>query len=140
MLVFADPNLGKRLVKTPRIYVRDSGVTHALLGHPAAGGRWEGYVIENLAGTMPKLGSMGFYRSKGGAEIDLIIDSGKQGLWAIEIKRGSVPKLLKGFHVACEDLKPSRRFVVHGGRKSFPIAKGIEALSLRDMMKTVSKL
>ena len=142
-------NQGKRLVKTPRIYVRDSGVTHALLGittindllgHPAAGGSWEGYVIENLAGAMPKLGSMGFYRSKSGAEIDLIVDSGKGGLWAIEIKRGSVPKLSKGFHAACEDLKPSRRFVVHGGRESFPIAKGIEALSLRDMMETVSKL
>ena len=142
-------NQGKRLVKTPRIYVRDSGVAHALLGittindllgHPAAGGSWEGYVIENLAGAMPKLGSMGFYRSKSGAEIDLIVDSGKGGLWAIEIKRGSVPKLSKGFHAACEDLKPSRRFVVHGGRESFPIAKGIEALSLRDMMETVSKL
>lgn len=142
-------NQGKRLVKTPRIYVRDSGVAHALLGittvndllgHPAAGGSWEGYVIENLAGAMPKLGSMGFYRSKGGAEIDLIIDSGKGGLWAIEIKRGSVPKLSKGFHAACEDLKPSRRFVVHGGSESFPIGKGIEALSLRDMMETVSKL
>ncbi len=142
-------NQGKRLVKTPKIYVRDSGVAHALLGittindllgHPAAGGSWEGYVIENLAGAMPKLGSMGFYRSKGGAEIDLIIDSGKGGLWAIEIKRGSVPKLSKGFHAACEDLKPSRRFVVHGGRESFPIGKGIEALSLRDMMETVSKL
>lgn len=142
-------NQGKRLVKTPKIYVRDSGVTHALLGiptingllgHPAAGGSWEGYVIENIAGVMPKLASMGFYRTKGGAEIDLVVDSGKGGLWAIEIKRSSVPKLSKGFHVACEDLKPTRRFVVHGGRESFPIGKGVKAVSLRDMMKRVSKL
>ena len=142
-------NQGKRLVKTPRVYVRDSGVAHALLGiatvnallgHPAAGGSWEGYVIENLAGVTPELASMGFYRTKGGAEIDLVIDSGKGGLWAIEIKRGSVPKLSRGFHAACEDLKPVRRFVVHGGRESFVIGKGVEALSLRDMMDEISQL
>ena len=142
-------NQGKRLVKTPRIYVRDSGVVHALLGiatindllgHPAAGGSWEGYVIENLIGAMPELASTGFYRTKGGTEIDLVVDSGKGGLWAIEIKRSSVPKLSKGFHAACEDLKPVRRFVVHGGRESFQMGGGIEALSLRDMMETVSEL
>ena len=142
-------NQGKRLVKTPRVYVRDSGVAHALLGittindllgHPAAGGSWEGYVIENLAGVMPKFASMGFYRTKGGAEIDLVVDSNKGGLWAIEIKRGSAPKLSRGFHAACEDLKPARKLVVHGGRESFPIGKGIEVLSLRDMMETVSEL
>lgn len=142
-------NQGKRLVKTPRIYVRDSGITHALLGittindllgHPVAGGSWEGHVIENLVGAMPKLASIGFYRTKGGAEIDLVIDSGREGLWAIEIKRGSVPKLPKGFHAACEDLKPARRFVVHGGRESFPVGEGVEALSLRDMIEAVSKL
>ena len=142
-------NQGKRFVRTPRIYVRDSGVAHALLGitttngllgHPAAGGSWEAYVIENLAGAMPKLASMGFYRTKGGAEIDLAADSGKGGLRAMEIKRGSVPKLSKGFHAACEDLKPARRFVVHGGRESFAIGEGAEALSLRDMMETVSEL
>ena len=142
-------NQGKRLVKTPRIYVRDSGVVHALLGiatindllgHPAAGGSWEGYVIENLIGAMPELASTGFYRTKGGTGIDLVVDSGKGGLWAIEIKRSSVPKLSKGFHAACEDLKPARRFVVHGGRESFQMGGGIEALSLRDMMETVSEL
>ncbi len=142
-------NQGKRLVKTPKVYVRDSGVAHALLGittvntllgHPTVGGSWEGYVIENLAGATPKLASMGFYRTKGGAEIDLVVDSGKGGLWAIEIKRSSVPKLSKGFHSACEDLKPVRRFVVHGGRESFVIGKGVEALSLRNMMETLSGL
>ena len=100
----------------------------------------EGYVIENLAGAMPELASMGFYRSKGGAEIDLVVDSAKGGLWAIEIKRSSVPKLSRGFHTACEDLKPVRRFVVHGGRESFVIGKGVEALSLLDMMETLSAL
>ena len=142
-------NQGKRLVKTPKVYVRDSGVAHALLGiatvntllgHPAAGGSWEGYVIENLAGAMPELASMGFYRSRGGAEIDLVVDSARGGLWAIEIKRGSVPKLSRGFHSACEDLKPVRRFVVHGGCESFVIGKGVEALSLRDMMETLSAI
>ena len=142
-------NQGKRLVKTPRIYVRDSGVTHALLGittvndllgHPVAGGSWEGYVIENLAGALPKLASIGFYRTKGGAEIDLVVDSGKEGLWAIEIKRGSVPKLSKGFHAACEDLKPARRFVVHGGSESFAFSERVEALSLQDMMTALSGL
>ena len=142
-------NQGKRLVKTPRIYVRDSGVAHALLGiatingllgHPSAGGSWEGYVIENLAGAMPKLASMGFYRTKGGAGIDLVVDSGKGGLWAIEIKRGSVPKLSRGFHAACEDLKPARRFVVHGGRESFVTGEGVEALNLRDMIRTLWEL
>lgn len=142
-------NRGKRLVKMPRVYVRDSGVTHALLGiatingllgHPVAGGSWEGYVIENLAGATPELASIGFYRTKGGAEIDLVVDSGKGGLWAIEIKRSSVPKLSRGFHAACEDLKPARRFVVHGGSESFILGEGIEALSLRDMMTRLSEL
>lgn len=142
-------NRGKRLVRSPRVYVRDSGVVHALLGiasvndllgHPVVGGSWEGYVIENLAGMLPKLASIGFYRSKGGAEIDLVADLGKNGLWAIEIKRGSVPKLSKGFHMACEDLKPDRKFVVHGGDDSFPMSQEVQAIGLRDMMETLSEL
>ncbi len=142
-------NQGKRLVKSPKVYVRDSGVTHALLniesvndllGHPVSGGSWEGYVIENISALLPKLTTMGFYRTKGGAEIDLILDMGKEGIWAIEIKQSSVPKLSRGFYTACEDLKPDRKFVVHGGKDSFPMNDAVEAVSLHNMMKIISEI
>ena len=132
-------NAGRRLVKAPKTYVRDSGICHALLGietldqllgHPVAGGSWEGFVIENIVGGLPRHASWGYYRTAGGAEIDLVIDLGAGELWAVEIKRGMAPSVSKGFHSACEDLRPKRKLVVHGGDESFPLAEDIEAMPL----------
>ncbi|MCF6300167.1 MAG: ATP-binding protein, partial [Proteobacteria bacterium] len=100
-------NRGKRLVKAPKTYIRDSGICHSLLGieslndllgHPVIGGSWEGFVIENIIASLPKHALYGYYRTTGGAEIDLVIDLGGGELWAVEIKRSTAPKLSKGFH------------------------------------------
>ena len=135
-------NLRRRLIKAPKVYIRDSGICHALLGvrtlddlfgHPVIGGSWEGFVIENILRVLPAGASWGYYRTAGGAEVNLIVESGG-ALWAVEIKRSSAPTVSRGFHSACEDLLPAARFVVHGGTESFPLARDIRAVSLPDMI------
>lgn len=134
-------NVGKRLVKSPRVFVRDSGITHALLGlatqedvlgHPVAGASWEGFVIETLAATAPAGTQACFYRTAAGAEIDLLLALPHQRLWAIEIKRSLTPKVERGFHQACEDLAPERRILVFPGSERFPLPHGVEAMPLQD--------
>jgi len=131
-------NLGKRLVKSPKVYVRDSGLVHALLGiadketllsHPVVGQSWECFVIENLLACAPDGVQGHFYRSSAGAEIDLLLAWPDGRLWAIEIKRSLAPKLERGFHAACADLKPARKLVVYPGDESFRLAEDIEAMS-----------
>jgi predicted AAA+ superfamily ATPase len=142
-------NQGKRLVKAPKTYVRDSGICHALLGirtlddllsHPVVGNSWEGFVIENIISALPPYTSYGYYRTTGGAEIDLVIDFGNNELWAIEIKRSTAPVVSKGFYVACEDLNPTKKFIVYGGHERFPLSKTVEALSLKDILGEAEKL
>jgi predicted AAA+ superfamily ATPase len=132
-------NLGKRLVKTPRIFVRDSGLVHALLGlgdkeavlgHPVAGASWEGHCIENLLACAPRSVEGYFYRTGGGAEIDLLLRWPAGELWAIEIKRSLNPKPARGFYAACEDLQPARRWVVYPGQEAYPIGDDIRAVPL----------
>lgn len=140
-------NLGRRLVKAPKTYVRDCGVCHALLGientdallgHPVAGASWEGFVIENIVAALPRSAAYGYYRSRAGAEVDLVVDLGGD-LLAIEIKRSSAPKVSKGFHSACEDLRPRRRLVVHAGTDDFPLPGGAEAVSLPTMLELAAR-
>ena len=135
-------NANKRLVKSPKLYVRDSGLVHALLrlatvddilGHPVIGGSWEGFVIESLIAAAPEGSEAHFYRSAAGAEIDLILTLPGDIDWAIEIKRGSAPKLERGFFHACADVAPARRFVVYGGPERFPLNPQTEAVSLSDL-------
>ncbi|MBI2307269.1 MAG: ATP-binding protein [Rhodocyclales bacterium] len=132
-------NLGKRLVKSPKVYVRDSGLVHALLGiadqdallsHPVVGASWEGFVVENLIAAAPEGVAAHFYRSSGGAEVDLLLVWPDDRRWAIEIKRSLSPKLERGFHAACADLAPERKFVVYPGSERYPLAEDIEALPL----------
>jgi predicted AAA+ superfamily ATPase len=132
-------NAGKRLVKSAKLYVRDSGLAHALLGltsmdallsHPVLGNSWEGFVVENLLNAAPLNTSSGFYRSSNGAEVDLVLDIPGTGLWAIEIKRGTASKPRRGFYSACEDLQPVRRWTVHGGADRYPLGDGVEAIGL----------
>lgn len=139
-------NIGKRLVKSPRIYVRDSGITHTLLGlsgyeeilgHPIAGTSWESFVIETLIAAAPDGTASNFYRTAAGAEIDLLLTLSGQRIWAIEIKRSLTPKVERGFHQACEDIKPERRFVVYPGAHAFPLNDGIEVLPLHDLGKVL---
>jgi predicted AAA+ superfamily ATPase len=141
-------NTGKRLVKSPKIYVRDSGILHALLGiedhnalagHPVVGTSWEGYVIENLLAVAPARTQASFYRTSAGAEIDLVLDLPKGGRWAIEIKRSVTAKPEKGFHLACEDLQPARRFVVYSGYMRFPISTDLEAVGVRTMAEVLAE-
>ena len=142
-------NVKKRLVKSPKVYVRDSGLLHALLGladhdalagHPVVGPSWEGFVIENLLAVAPPRTMASFYRTQAGAEIDLLLEiPGKRGPWAIEIKRGLSPRLGKGFHHAREDVRPERAFVVHPGEERYPVSKEVEAVGLREMMTLVER-
>ena len=136
-------NIGKRLVKSPKVYVRDSGLVHALLGiadhnglagHPVVGPSWEGFVIENLLTIAPERTKASFYRTSAGAEIDLLLDlPGRPAPWAIEIKRGLTTRPGKGFHNAREDIKPERSFVVYAGEERYPIMEDVEAISLSEL-------
>ena len=140
-------NIGKRLVKSPKVYVRDSGLVHALLAiqdkesllaHPVVGQSWECFVIENLlAAGMGQVQGF-FYRTGGGAEIDLLLLWPDSTLWAVEIKRSLSPKIERGFYVACDDLKPAKKFLVYPGAERYRIAYDIEAISLTELATLVS--
>jgi len=139
-------NKSKRLLRSPKIYIRDSGVAHALLnirehnellGHPVVGGSWEGFVIENLLGVLPHHVNTYFYRSQAGAEIDLILEISAKEKWAIEIKRSSAPSVTKGFHIASEDIGSTQKFIIYPGHESFSIGHGTQVISLVEMMEKV---
>jgi len=142
-------NLSKRLVKSPKVFVRDSGLVHALLGigdfnelsgHPVVGASWEGFVIENLITAAPYGTQASFYRTAAGAEIDLVLEIPKQGLWAIEIKRGVTGRPERGFHIACEDLRPSRRFVANAGQDRYPLSADLEAIGVGGLAAELAAL
>ncbi len=135
-------NVGKRLVRSPKVFVRDSGIVHALLGitghnalsgHPVAGPSWEGFVIENLIAAAPARTVPSFYRTAAGAEIDLLLEIPGYGLWAFEIKRSRSASPRKGFHLALRDLKPDRRFLVNSGSERYPLGEGLDAVGLAEM-------
>lgn len=139
-------NVGKRLVKSPKVYVRDSGITHSLLnilsyndllGHPVVGGSWEGFVIENIMSVTPPEAKPYFYRTSGGAEVDLILEFGVKQRWAIEIKRSSVPSISKGFYIACDDIKATRKYILYSGSDTFSMGNGVTAISLHDLMHKI---
>lgn len=143
-------NLGKRLVKSPKVYVRDSGLLHALLGlssldallaHPVVGNSWEGFAIETLINCAPRNAQCGFYRSSNGAEIDLLMDIPGQGLLAIEVKKSSSAKPRRGFYSACEDVQPAHLFLVHGGAdgEPYPVGNGVMAVGLRHLALRLSQ-
>lgn len=140
-------NLGKRLVKSPKVYLRDSGILHALLGigdkeallsHPVIGQSWEGFVIENLLICAPVEAEPYFYRTGGGAEVDLVINWRDGRIWVIEIKRSLSPKLGRGFRSACEDLEPERKFVVYPGNESFLLSADETAVSINEMIRLLA--
>jgi predicted AAA+ superfamily ATPase len=139
-------NIGKRLVRAPKVYVRDCGLVHALLNipsynnlisHPVVGGSWEGFVVENIMSAAQGRALPYYYRTSAGAEIDLILEFSGQEKWAIEIKRSSAPAISKGFHIACEDIHADRRYIVYSGNERFPFGENITAIPLVEIMQEV---
>ena len=142
-------NVRKRLVKSPKVYVRDSGIVHTLLrlddeesvlGHPVAGMSWEGFALETLIRAAPDRTRPSFYRTATGVEIDLILELPRNRLWAIEFNRGLAPKVNRGLWTAVEDLEPDRTFVVYSGDERYPMTDGIEAIGLREMAHELAAL
>ena len=143
-------NARKRLVRSPKVYVRDSGLVHALLGirtqeelfgHPIVGPSWEGMLIENILSSLPATVRSWFYRTSAGAEIDLVLEFGHKNIWAIEIKRSiSNPVPSKGFYIGCADLKAARQIVLYPGQESYRTDPRSEVMSLDQFMKELPGL
>jgi predicted AAA+ superfamily ATPase len=142
-------NLRKRLVKSPKIYLRDSGILHtllrlddldSLLGHPVAGASWEGFVIETLLRAAPERTRASFYRTATGVELDLVLELPGNRLWVVEIKRGLAPKVEPGLRVALEDLHPGRAFLVYSGDERYPKGDGIEAIGVAELARELAAL
>ena len=133
-----EANAGKRLVRTPKVYIRDSGIVHALLnietldgllGHPVCGATWETMIIENFLAIAPTGTKAHFYRTSAGAEIDLVLTLSAKERWAIEVKRSvSKPVPSKGFYFACDDINPKRRMLIYAGDQRFQLDKKTEVL------------
>lgn len=144
------PNIKKRLVKSPKIYLRDSGMVHALLniheiedlhGHPSAGPSWEGWVIEQIVAAVPATWKPSFYRTAAGAEIDLVLERpGHRLPVAVEIKYSSAPALSRGFWAGLADLGNAQGFIVCLAKEAFPIAKNVLALPVQDIPKVLPHL
>ena len=140
-------NTKKRLVKSPKLYIRDSGIIHTLLGietlndllgHPCLGGSYESFIISSIMENFPRFGAS-FYRSSGGAEIDLILEKGKKRT-AIEIKSSSSPKLTQGFYEAMKIIKPEKAFIAAPVEKPFPVHKDIWVYNLPDLISQMKEL
>lgn len=134
-------NLGKRLVKSHKVYVRDSGLLHSLLGltsvadlqgNPMAGASWEGFVIDHIASHLPAGGSMSFYRTAAGAELDVVVEFG-QKIIGFEIKFSVAPKVSKGFWQSLQDVCPHQTFIVAPVQQRWPIADGVEVIPVGDI-------
>ena len=137
-------NIKKRLVKTPKIYLRDSGILHSLLGlsnieailsHPAMGASWEGFVIESILNILNNQWTYSYYRTATQIEIDLVLQTPQQEVWAIEIKKSTAPKLGRGFFEACNDIKATHKFIVNANNESYPLNNGVEVIGLLDFLK-----
>jgi predicted AAA+ superfamily ATPase len=137
-------NIKKRLIKSPKVYIRDSGLLHTLLnirsiedlhGHPSLGSSWEGFIVEQILGILPERWQTYFYRTGAGAEIDLILFDSKHKPVAIEIKYSISPKVDRGFWNAYEDLSCKKGYVVYPGIESYPLGKNVVTLPVKDLAK-----
>lgn len=139
-------NVKKRLVKSPRYYIRDSGIQHRLLGignhdallsNPVLGKSWEGFVVENIHSVLPRRAETYFYRTSAGAEIDLVIKMPSSEIWAVEIKHGVAPKLGKHYSQTCDDVGATKKYVVYGGDDEFPVGDDVTVISLPRLMDKI---
>ena len=140
-------NVGKRLIRSPKVYVRDSGLVHALLGlpnldavlgHPIAGSSWEGFVMEQLINAAPQAQAC-FYRTSNGAEVDLVLTFRNQQTWVIEIKRSSAPNVSRGFYQAATDLGAVRKLLVAPVAQPYPLKDGIEVVDVMTAIRWVTE-
>lgn len=140
-------NVGKRLVRSPKVYVRDSGLVHALLGlgskeavvgHPVVGPSWEGMVIENVLAVVEGRAEASFYRTSGGAEVDLVLNWPDGSRWAIEVKRSLSPRVERGLHSALADIEPERSFIVYPGSERYPVGAATSAIGVADLCAEVA--
>lgn len=141
-------NVGKRLVKSPKTYVRDSGLLHALLGlatvrdlqgHPVAGASWEGFVVEQVAAHLPMGAQLGCYRTAAGAELDLVIEHRSRKI-GVEIKFSSAPKPSRGFWQALEDLQITRAYVVAPVQRRYALAQGVMVVPVWEIESLMAEL
>lgn len=139
-------NTRKRLVKSPRIFVSDTGILHTLLGidtfdallsHPVAGASWECFVIQQIRSVLPERAGLYFYRSAGGAEIDIVLVLANGEQWAIEVKRTLNPKIERGFIEACGEVKPSRHYICYAGEERFPLGRKVDAIGVSGLMREI---
>jgi len=141
-------NSKKRLVKSPKVYIRDSGILHKLLniptfesliGNPASGASWEGFVAENIISQLSNKWTFSYYRSTSQSEIDLVLEGPNKEVWAVEIKRGLAPTVNKGFHTASDDISATAKFVVYPGHDRYPISGETEVVGLTDFLHLVAR-
>jgi predicted AAA+ superfamily ATPase len=139
-------NVKKRLVKSPRYYIRDSGILHRLLGignydallsNPVLGKSWEGFVVENIHSALPRHAETYFYCTAAGAEIDLVIRMPSSEIWAVEIKYGAAPKLGRHYSAICDDAGATRKHIIYGGDDEFPVGGEVTVVSLPRFMDKV---
>jgi len=139
-------NVKKRLVKSPRYYIRDSGIQHRLLGignhdallsNPVLGKSWEGFVVENIHSVLPRRAETYFYRTAAGAEIDLVIKMPSSEIWAVEIKHGVAPKIGKHYSQTCNDVGATKKYVVYGGDDEFPVGDDVTVISLLKLLDKI---
>jgi predicted AAA+ superfamily ATPase len=138
---------GKRLIKSPKVYLNDTGISNALLrivdfeqlaGHPSFGPAWETFVLNNLTGTFPQF-NFYFYRTGHGAEIDIIVENSGKRI-AVECKAGLSPKLSTGTFTAIEDIQPLASLVVAPVEKGWPMKKGIEVVNIEEAINLIGQL
>jgi predicted AAA+ superfamily ATPase len=141
-------HVGKRLVKSPKVFVRDSGLLHAVLGlgstrdlqgHPVAGSSWEGFVIEQVAAALPAEAQLGHYRTAAGAELDLVVEHRGRKL-GIEIKFSSAPKPARGFWQSLHDLQIDTAWVIAPVTRRYPLAPGVDVLPLHELRPALAAL
>ncbi|MBC8519251.1 MAG: ATP-binding protein [Gammaproteobacteria bacterium] len=132
-------NTKKRLVKAPKIYLRDSGIAHrfltitdfeSLLGHPVIGASWEAFVIENVLGQLSDKWQYSYYRTSAQAEIDLVLEGPNKQILAVEIKRSLSPSVSKGFYYACDDINATHKFIIYPGKERYPTVNNVEVMGL----------
>ncbi len=142
-------NVKKRLVKSPRYYIRDSGIQHRLLGidsddallsNPVLGKSWEGFVIESIHSVLPVRAETYYYRTAAGAEIDLIIRLSSSEIWAVEIKHGLAPKPGKHYSKICDDVGATQKYIVYGGKDEFPVGADVCMISLPLLMNRLQSI
>lgn len=131
-------NVGNRLIRSPRVFVRDNGLVHAMLGlnsleavlsHPVAGSSWEGFIVEQRINAAPTA-QAGFCRTSNEAEVDLVVEFRGGRTWVIEIKRSSAPTVFKGFDTASADLGAVRKLSVAPVEQPHSMKDGVEVMSL----------